>query len=364
MKRTRFTDEQIIGILTEHEAGAKCADLCRKHGMAEGTFYNWKAKFGGMTVSEAKRLKTLEDENAKLKKLLAEQMLDLAAMRELVFKKVVAPVAKREAVAQLRSQFGFSERRACRIAGADRKMVRYIAQRSPDTALRGRLRELANERRRFGYPLAGRRLRAIAVRRRLFVLLRREGEPSGINRIYRLYREEGLTVRKRKARRKAIGTRAPILVAARPNARWSLDFVHDQFANGQRFRVLNVVDDVTRECLAAIPDTSISGRRVARELTTLIERRGKPGMIVSDNGTELTSNAILRWCAENQIEWHYIAPGKPMQNGFVESFNGRMRDELLNETMFRNLAHTRTVIAAWAADYNTERPHSALDYRT
>ena len=132
------------------------------------------------------------------------------------------------------------------------------------------MRELANERRRFGY-------------RRLFVLLRREGEPSGINRIYRLYREEGLTVHKRKARRKAVGTRAPILVEARPNARWSLDFVHDQFANGLRFRVLNVVDDVTRECLAAIPDTSISGRRVARELTALIERHGKPGMIVSDN---------------------------------------------------------------------------------
>lgn len=230
-------------------------------------------------------------------------------------------------------------------------MVRYLAQRAPDSELRGRLRDLANERRRFGY-------------RRLYVLLRREGEPSGINRIYRLYREEGLTVRKRKARRKAVGTRAPILVEARPSARWSLDFVHDQFANGQRFRVLNVGDDVTRECLAAIPDTSISGRRVARELTALIVRRGKPEMIVSDNGTELTSNAILRWCSEQRNEWHYIVPGKPMQNGFVESFNGRMRDELLNETMFRNLAHARVVIAAWATDYNTERPHSALNYQT
>ena len=136
------------------------------------------------------------------------------------------------------------------------------------------------------------------------MLLRREGDPSGINRIYRLYSEEGLTVRKRKA----LGTRASILVEARPNARWSLDFVHDQFACGRRFRVLNVVDDVTRECMAAIPDTSISGRRVARELTALIERRSKPGMIVSDNGTELTSNAILKWCAEAKIEWHYIAP--------------------------------------------------------
>lgn len=258
---------------------------------------------------------------------------------------------KREAVAYLQAAHELSERRACCIVGADRTMIRYRSLRAPDTDLRGRLRDLANERRRFGY-------------RRLFVLLRRQGEPSGINRIYRLYREEGLTVRKRKARRKAVGTRAPILVEARPNARWSLDFVHDQFANGQRFRVLNVVDDVTRECLAAIPDTSISGRRVARELSALIERRGKPGLIVSDNGTELTSNAILRWCSEKKIEWHYIAPGKPMQNGFVESFNGRMRDELLNETMFRNLAHARVMIAAWAADYNTERPHSALDYQT
>jgi len=127
------------------------------------------------------------------------------------------------------------------------------------------------------------------------VLLRREGEVSGKNRIYRLYREEGLTVRKRRSRRRAIGTRAPILIEARPNARWSLDFVHDQFATGRRFRILNVVDDVTRECLAAIPDTSISGRRVARELTALIARRGRPAMIVSDNGTEFTSTAILAW---------------------------------------------------------------------
>lgn len=351
MKKARLTEEQIIGILQEHEAGAKCADLCRKHGVSEGTFYAWKAKYSGMTVSEAKRLKALEDKNAKLKKLLAEQMLDMAAMRELLQKKMATPVAKREAVAHLKAQLGLSERRACQIAGADRTMVRYQSQREPDTALRVRLRDLANERRRFGY-------------RRLFVLLRREGEASGINRIYRLHREEGLTVRKRKARRKAIGTRAPILIEARANARWSLDFVHDQFACGRRFRVLNVVDDVTRECLAAIPDTSISGRRVARELTALIERRGKPGMIVSDNGTELTWNAILKWCAEAKVEWHYIAPGKPMQNGFVESFNGRMRDEFLNETLFRNLAHARNLIAEWVTDYNTERPHSALGYQT
>ena len=130
------------------------------------------------------------------------------------------------------------------------------------------------------------------------------------------------------------------MVEAKVNARWSLDFVHDQFASGRRFRILSIVDDVTRECLAAIPDTSISGRRVARELTTLIETRGKPGMIVSDHGAEFTSNAILGWATDHQVEWHYIAPGKPMQNGYIESFNGRMRDELLNESLFLDLNHT------------------------
>jgi len=193
---------------------------------------------------------------------------------------MVRPAAKREAVAHLRSVLQMSERRACTLVAADRKMIRYRSRRAPDVELRARLRELANRRRRFGY-------------RRLFILLRDQGEPSGVNRIYRLYREEGLTVRKRKARRRAVGTRTPILVEARVNARWSLDFVHDQFARGRRFRILNIVDDVTRECLAAIPDTSISDKRVARELTALIDARGKPQMVVSDNGTEFTSNAIL-----------------------------------------------------------------------
>ncbi|WP_155258307.1 IS3 family transposase [Bradyrhizobium japonicum] len=351
MKRARFTEEQIIAVLKEHEAGAKTADLARKHGVSEATIYNWKAKFGGMDVSEAKRLGALEEENAKLKKLLAEQMLDAAALRELLSKPMVGPAAKRAAVAHLQAVMSLSERRACSIVGADRKMIRYRSSRPPDAVLRGRLRDLANERRRFGY-------------RRLFVLLRREGEPSGINRIYRLYREEGLTVRKRRARRKAVGTRAPILVEARPNARWSLDFVHDQFANGRRFRILNIVDDVTKECLGAIPETSISGRRVARELTAIVQRRGKPGMIVSDHGTEFTCNAMLAWCKDAAIDWHFIAPGKPMQNGFVESFNGRMRDELLNETLFFDLDDARAKIANWVADYNLQRPHSSLKYLT
>src|SRR6202167_2697959 len=264
---------------------------------------------------------------------------------------MVVPAAKREGVAHLQAVMGLSERAGWSPVDAGRQMIRYRSRRPPDTELRVRLRDLANQRRRFGY-------------RRLFILLRDQGEPSGVNRIYRLYREEGLAVRKRRSRRKAVGTRAPILVEAIANARWSLDFVHDQLACGRRFRILNIVDDVTRECLAAIPDTSISGRRVARELTMLIERRGKPGMIVSDNGTEFTSNAMLAWAQDNRIVWHFIAPGKPMQNGFCESFNGRMRDELLNESLFLDLHHARSRIANWIDDYNQQRPHSALGYLT
>ena len=140
--------------------------------------------------------------------------------------------------------------------------------------------------------------------------------------------------------------------------------MYDQLSCGRQFRILNVVDVVTRECLAAIPDTSISGKRVVRELETIIERRGKPEMIVSDNGTELTGNAILTFAAKQGLNWHYIEPGKPMQNGFCESLNGRMRGELLNETVFKTVPHTRAMIAAWIKDYNEERPHSALGYIT
>ena len=244
-----------------------------------------------------------------------------------------------------------SERRACRTIEADRKMVRYRARRAPDEELRARLRELAGEQRRFGY-------------RRLHVLLLAEGRLLNRKKTQRLYREEGLTVRKRKGRKRATGSRAPILIEALPNARWSVDFVHDQLSNGRRLRILNVIDDVTKECLAAVADTSISGRRVARELDAILAWRGKPKLIVSDHGTEFTSNAMFAWAQASRVEWHFIAPGKPMQNGICEAFNGRMRDELLNETIFYDLHHARAALARWVDTYNRQRPHSALGYMT
>jgi putative transposase len=264
---------------------------------------------------------------------------------------MVTPAAKREAVVHLCSAFEVSERRACSVIQVPRVTIRYRSRRPDDLGLRERLRTLAHERRRFGY-------------RRLHVLLRREGYVVNHKRIYRLYREERLLVRRRGGRKRALGTRAPIAVPLLPNERWSLDFLSDQLLDGRRFRILVVVDDCTRECLLLVADTSLSGVRVAREIDHLIAARGKPRMIVSDNGTELTSTAILRFADDHRIAWHYIAPGKPVQNAFVESFNGRLRDELLNETLFRSLAHARAELDAWQADYNTRRPHSRLGWMT
>ena len=246
---------------------------------------------------------------------------------------------------------GYSQRRACALVGMHRKRYRYASTRGDDEELRATLKALAHERRRFGY-------------RRLHILLRRAGATVNHKKVFRLYREERLTVRRRGGRKRAIGTRAPMAIPQGPNQRWSIDFVADVLSDGRRFRILAVVDDFTRECLALVVDTSLSGARVARELDRIVRERGRPCMIVSDNGTEFTSNAILAWADENTVEWHYIAPGKPMQNGFVESFNGRLRDECLNEHLFDGLADARRIITSWQADYNDERPHTSLDGMT
>jgi len=242
---------------------------------------------------------------------------------------------------------GYSQRRACALIGIAPKTYRYVTVRDDDREFRERLRTLAGERRRFGY-------------RRLHILLRREGIELNHKKLFRIYREERLTVRRRDGRKRALGTRAPMSLPQGANQRWSLDFVSDVLADGRRFRVLVVVDDFTRECLALVVDTSISGRRVARELDAIVAARKRPLMIVSDNGTELTSHAILHWQEERGVGWHYIAPGKPVQNAFVESLNGRFRDECLNEHVFRGLPMARRIIEAWRFDYNACRPHTSL----
>jgi putative transposase len=260
---------------------------------------------------------------------------------------VVTPAARRAAVTAARQAHEISERRACSIIGTDRSAVRYRRRRYDDAAARTRLKELAAQRRRFGW-------------RRLKLLLEREGIHMNHKKLRRLYAEERLQVRRRGGRKRAIGTRAPMTLPQGPNQRWSLDFASDTLTDGRRFRILVVLDDFTRECLCLIPDTSLSGKRVARELDAIIARRAaQPLLCVSDNGTELTSTAILTWCQDRKVGWHYIAPGKPQQNAFAESFIGRLRDECLNETLFTSLRQARAMLAAWQRDYNHVRPHSA-----
>ena len=263
---------------------------------------------------------------------------------------MTTPQDKRVAALRAMAKHDISQRRACKLVSVDPKTVRH--ERTPDSPeIRVRMRAIANERRRFGY-------------RRIGVMLKREGIVMNHKKLRRLYREEGLAVKRRRGRKRATGTREPLAVPTGPSKRWSLDFLSDVFGAGRRFRILAVNDDFTRECLALIPDTSISGLRVARELDAVMRLYGKPETIVSDNGTELTSRAILEWQNESGVGWHYIMPGKPQQNGFIESFNGRLRDECLNEEAFESLAHAKRVLSRWRHDYNNIRPHSALGGKT
>jgi putative transposase len=217
--------------------------------------------------------------------------------------------------------------------------------------LRQRLRELAGERRRFGY-------------RRWGGLLRREGWPVNHKRVYRIYGEEGLTVRRRTRKRLKAEARAPLALPTRANQVWTMDFTHDHLASGRRFRTLNLMDGFTREAPRIEVDTSLPGLRVVRVLEEVARQRGYPQAIQVDNGPEFISRVVDQWAFEHGVELHFIAPGKPTQNAFIESFNGKFRDEGLNENWFLTLPEAREKIAAWRRDYNQARPHSALGYQT
>lgn len=251
-----------------------------------------------------------------------------------------------------RAAVQISERRACGLMLLARGTCRYEAViGEANEELRQKLRELAMVRRRFGY-------------RRLHALLRRDGFPVNHKRVYRLYVEEQLWVRKRNRKRRVALPRAPLLVPSQANEVWSADFVSDALASGRRFRALNIVDDFSREAPAIEVDTSLGGKRVTRVLDRLKQQRGLPRQIRTDNGPEFISKAVEQWAYENGVEWHFIAPGKPIENAYVESFNARFRDECLNENWFTDLADARRKIEEWRQDYNQRRPHSSLGYRT
>lgn len=259
---------------------------------------------------------------------------------------MVAPGAQRNCARELVHLHRLSERRATRLLGANRSVVRYRTK-TEDEALVEKIKAIAFERRRFGY-------------RRIHMILKRSGIRINHKKVFRIYRACGLKVRKRSGRKRAIGTRGSIAPPLRPNQKWVLDFVHDALANGRKLRLLTVLDAFTRECLSIETDMSLGGRRVVQVLDGLMKERGKPEMILSDNGTEFTSNSIWAWSNENGVLWSYIEPGKPYQNGNIESFNGKLRDECLNENWFLTLRDAQRQIEKWRNDYNHDRPHSAL----
>jgi putative transposase len=259
---------------------------------------------------------------------------------------VVTPAACRREAAYAIERYGVSERRSCRLFGLARSTWQYKPRRASDTELRERLRVRAAQLPRYGY-------------KRLYRRLRRSGEMVNHKKVYRLYREEGLMVRKR-ARKRLVRRAEKPVTAVKPNERWSMDFTSDQLSDGRRFRTFNVVDDCTRECLAIEVYRSIPGWLVARVLDRLVDERGRPGVIVCDNGPEFISRALEIWAEEQQVKLHFIEPGKPVQNCYVESFNGRFRDECLNEHWFTSMQDARSIIAAWREDYNNVREHGAL----
>lgn len=244
-----------------------------------------------------------------------------------------------------------SRARGCGLMGLPRSTFYYHAKERDDEALREALKEIAAKRRRWGY-------------RRLVVMLRRKGFADNHKRVFRIYQQEGLQVRKRKGRKTSKWRGEKVPAPRRANERWSMDFVHDTIQGGRKVRLLNIIDDFTRECLWIETDTSLTGQRVARALDQIVEMRGRPATILTDNGSEFTSNVMDQWSYSNGVKHLFIEPGKPVQNAYVESFNGKLRDECLNEHWFRNLREVRQIVEDWRIDYNEVRPHSGLNYRT
>lgn len=245
-------------------------------------------------------------------------------------------------------RFGLSERRSCRLVDLWRSTRQYQGRRRDDPALRERLRVLAGQRRRFGCP-------------RLHVLLKREGWVVNHKRTERIYREEGLSLRLKRRRKRGAWLRVPMPTPTGPNQQWSMDFVSDGLCGGRRFRLLTIVDDYTRECPGIEVDTSLGGARVVRVLDRLAEVQGLPEAITVDNGPEFTGRVLDEWAYRKGVRLNFIRPGKPIENAYVESFNGKLRDECLNENWFLTLNEARTIIEDWRQDYNRFRPHSSLD---
>ncbi|WP_108814791.1 IS3 family transposase [Xanthomonas fragariae] len=352
--KKRFTEEQIIGFLREAEAGVAIKDLCRRHGFSEASYCLWRSKFGGMSVPDAKRLKDLESENARLKKLLAEQLFENDLIKDALRKKLVSAPARRALVREWIG-CGASERRALAAIGMSASALRYCPREDRNVELRERILALAHRHRRYGVGM-------------IYLKLRQEGRIVNYKRVERLYREQQLQVRRRKRKKVPVGERQPLLRPSQANQVWSMDFVFDRTAEGRVIKCLVIVDDATHEAVVIEVERAISGHGVTRVLDRLADSRGLPQVIHTEReacprGTTARSfcgRAMVAWAHARGVQLRLIQPGKPNQNAYVESFNGRLGDECLNEHWFPTLLHARTEIERWRREYNEDRPKKAI----
>ena len=344
--KKRFSEEQIIGFLREAEAGMPVKELCRRHGFSEASYYLWRSKFGGMSVPDAKRLKELETENARLKKLLAKQVLENEVIKDVLRKKMVSAPSRREQVRYMVGK-GLSERRALAIVRMSASAFRYAPRPDRNVELREHIVALAQRHRRYGVGM-------------IHLKLRQGGQLVNYKRVERLYQEARLQVRRRKRKKVLPGERQPLVRPIAANQVWSMDFVFDRTAEGRVIKCLTIVDDATHEAVAIEVERAISGIGVTRVLDRLALSRGLPQVIRTDNGKEFCGKAMVTWAYNRGVQLRLIQPGKPNQNAYVESFNGQLRDECLNEHWFTHLLHARTAIETWRREYNDERPKKAL----
>nr|WP_275984253.1 IS3 family transposase [Klebsiella pneumoniae] len=351
IRKARFTEHQIIAVLKSVEAGRTVKDVCREAGISEASYYNWKAKFGGMEASDIKKMKDLEDENRRLKQMFADLSLECRALKDVIEKKPLKPAIKRELVSYLTAQFAMSLRQACRILSLSRTVFRYQPDTQRDEPVIMALTVAAERYPRYGF-------------KKLFQVLRRQGKSWNHKRVHQIYCLLKLNFRRKGKQRLPVRNPVPLVTPEAMNQSWSIDFMHDALVCGRRFRTFNVVDDFNREALAIEIDLNIPAQRVVRVLDRIVANRGYPLKMRMDNGPELVSLTLAQWAEEHGVMLAFIRPGKPTQNAFIERFNRTYRTEILDFYLFRTLNEAREITERWLAEYNGERPHESLNNLT
>ncbi|MFZ0816322.1 MAG: IS3 family transposase [Candidatus Sulfotelmatobacter sp.] len=354
----RYKPEQIVTMLRQIEVsianGKTTPQACKEAEITIQTFYRWRKEYGGLKMDQAKRLKELEKENGKLKRLVAELALDKQILKDIAGGKLLSPERRRCAVEHARQEYEVSERRACRVVRQWRGTQRYLPlRRTDEDQLTQAILALAAKYGRYGY-------------RRITALLRNAGWPVGKDRVQRIWRREGLKVPQKQRPRGRLWLGDGSCVRLRPeraNHVWSYDFVKAMTHDGRALRILVVIDEYTRECLALRVARRLGSLQVIETLADVMLVRGIPEHIRSDNGPEFIAEELRKWLGKVGTRTLYIEPGSPWENGYCESFNGKLRDEFLNGEIFYSLKEAQILTERWRVEYNTERPHSALGYR-